>query len=226
MTRRRRRKSKPKRKPRSSSGFGIFLLGAIVGASSTLLYQGVMSDHPADIGSGIQGLITAATEKQKEAPAEAVVQEPPSLGEQLKYNYHDMLTNANFPSINLGRDELAEAEPKPTETFAEPAQTIAEPIETQPVNTQHVNINPQPEQSEYVLQVGSYKNFQQADRLKATLALHGIESYIQQSTVKDKGDYYRVRVGPYTQIAAMRRDEERLGQLGYHPIRYKLKSHS
>ncbi len=47
----------------------------------------------------------------------------------------------------------------------------------------------------YVLQVGSFSTAEDADRRRAELAMHGIESRIQRASVHDR-IYYRVRIGP------------------------------
>ncbi len=48
-----------------------------------------------------------------------------------------------------------------------------------------------------LLQVGAFQNENDADNLKAKLALIGIESRIQTTEVADKGVWHRVRVGPF-----------------------------
>jgi hypothetical protein len=47
----------------------------------------------------------------------------------------------------------------------------------------------------YILQAGSFTKLEDADRRRAQLALHGIESQIQRVTIDDK-TYHRVRIGP------------------------------
>ena len=47
----------------------------------------------------------------------------------------------------------------------------------------------------YVLQAGSFSTNEDADRRRAELALHGIESHIQRVKVNDK-NYHRVYIGP------------------------------
>jgi len=47
----------------------------------------------------------------------------------------------------------------------------------------------------YILQAGSFKNFADADRMKARLALLGVEAEIQRVTIDDN-TWHRVRVGP------------------------------
>lgn len=51
----------------------------------------------------------------------------------------------------------------------------------------------------YVLQVGSWRNFADADRVRAQLAMQGIESTIQKVSV-DADTWNRVRIGPITDL--------------------------
>ena len=48
----------------------------------------------------------------------------------------------------------------------------------------------------YILQVGSFQNHADAERLKARLALLGMVAHIQKVTVND-ATWHRVRLGPY-----------------------------
>lgn len=61
----------------------------------------------------------------------------------------------------------------------------------------------------YVLQVGSYKDFKEADRVRAQLALQGIESKVQRVSV-DNDTWHRVRIGPITDLKELNRIRERL----------------
>jgi cell division protein FtsN len=61
----------------------------------------------------------------------------------------------------------------------------------------------------YVLQVGSYKDFKEADRVRAQLALQGIESRVQRVSV-DNDTWHRVRIGPITDLKELNRIRERL----------------
>ena len=49
----------------------------------------------------------------------------------------------------------------------------------------------------YFLQAGSFSSADDADKLKAKLALLGIEASVQIATIPDKGVWHRVHVGPY-----------------------------
>lgn len=50
----------------------------------------------------------------------------------------------------------------------------------------------------YLLQVGSFRVYPEADSLKAQLALLGVESRIETVSGADNDTWHRVRVGPYT----------------------------
>jgi cell division protein FtsN len=59
----------------------------------------------------------------------------------------------------------------------------------------------------YVLQVGSFRNHRDADRLKAELALIGLRADIQVVSLGGEGTWHRVRLGPYKDPRAL--DEAR-----------------
>lgn len=61
----------------------------------------------------------------------------------------------------------------------------------------------------YALQVGSYRDFNEADRVRAQLALQGIESKVQRVSV-DNDTWHRVRVGPISDLAELNRIRDRL----------------
>jgi len=63
----------------------------------------------------------------------------------------------------------------------------------------------------YVLQAGSYRNFADADRVRAQLALQGIESKIQRVSI-DNDTWHRVRIGPISDLGELKRTRERLHQ--------------
>jgi cell division protein FtsN len=54
-----------------------------------------------------------------------------------------------------------------------------------------------PSRTQYYLQAGAFQNADDADNLKAQLALLGIEAQIKTTDVEGKGVYHRVRIGPF-----------------------------
>ena len=57
-----------------------------------------------------------------------------------------------------------------------------------------------PSKNRYFLQAGAFQNADDADNLKAKLALLGVEASAQSVDLAEKGIWHRVRVGPYTKI--------------------------
>ena len=68
---------------------------------------------------------------------------------------------------------------------------------------------PETRSGTYVLQVGSYKNFADADRVRAKLALLGIESNVQKVTV-DNDTWHRIRIGPISKLDDLNRMRQTL----------------
>lgn len=75
----------------------------------------------------------------------------------------------------------------------------------------------------YVLQAGSFASFGDADQLKARLALQGLIAHIQKVTIEGRGDFHRVRLGPYDRVEQLDAADQQLRALGMKPIRLKLK---
>jgi len=92
---------------------------------------------------------------------------------------------------------------------------------------QEKNVSPDTEQEDvvqpgvYVLQAGSFTDFQDADRRRAQLALQGVESRIQRVMIDDK-TYHRVRVGPTNDLDELNRLRNRLKQANIDVLRIRL----
>ena len=63
---------------------------------------------------------------------------------------------------------------------------------------------PETRRGTYVLQAGSYKNFADADRIRAQLALQGVESKVQKVSV-DNDTWHRIRIGPISKLDELNR---------------------
>ncbi len=63
---------------------------------------------------------------------------------------------------------------------------------------------PETRRGTYVLQAGSYKNFADADRIRAQLALQGVESKVQKVSV-DNDTWLRIRIGPVSKLDELNR---------------------
>ena len=66
----------------------------------------------------------------------------------------------------------------------------------------------------YYLQVGSFKDTEDAENLKAKIAMLGMEAYVQSADLSEKGMWHRVRVGPFTNIDTIKKTKSSLLQSG------------
>jgi cell division protein FtsN len=79
------------------------------------------------------------------------------------------------------------AQPAPKQAVSQPA---AKPAVSQPA-TKPADSTP------FLVQAGAFQNVDDAEKLKAKLALAGMEASVQKADVPGKGVWYRVRLGPY-----------------------------
>lgn len=74
----------------------------------------------------------------------------------------------------------------------------------------------------YILQVGSFQSFAEADKLKANLALLGVESDIQQVKVNNGTTWNRVRIGPIQNLAQLNTLRAQLAEHHIKPLVIKI----
>lgn len=75
----------------------------------------------------------------------------------------------------------------------------------------------------YVLQVGSFRRHQDADRLKAELALIGLRADIQVVSIGGEDTWHRVRLGPYKDLRILDETRDRLSEHNLQAIVLKEK---
>lgn len=73
----------------------------------------------------------------------------------------------------------------------------------------------------YVLQVGSYRNFVDADRVRAKLAIQGVESNIQKVSI-DNDVWHRVRIGPINNLSKLEDTRRKLREAQIDALVIKL----
>lgn len=78
----------------------------------------------------------------------------------------------------------------------------------------------------YFLQVGAFQTEQEADNMKAKLALQGMEAIVQTATIPDKGVWHRVRVGPFTELEQINKARSELAKNGFNGDLIKVRSNA
>jgi cell division protein FtsN len=133
---------------------------------------------------------------------------------------------ASMQSALDDNDESAAAEPEerkePRFTFYDRLPNFEVIIPEQEPDVE-VDAAPQAvlEPGLYVLQAGSFSAYNDADRRRAELALHGIESQIQRVTIDDK-TYHRVRIGPTSDLNKLNMLRSRLRTAKIDVLRIRL----
>jgi cell division protein FtsN len=176
------------------------LFGLAVGLSvAAAVYMKDRRPDPADAQPQPASLQNALDDNGELAAGGAA--EPPPVEpadeeterEVKRFTFYDILPN--FEVITREETPVAEAD-------ATTPQAIVEP-------------------GVYVLQAGSFSTHNDADRRRAELALHGIESHIQRVKVNDR-NYHRVYIGPTDDLDQLNMLRSRLRAAQIDVLRIRL----
>lgn len=75
----------------------------------------------------------------------------------------------------------------------------------------------------YLLQAGSFRRNEDADRRRAELILKGFEASIQSVNLDSGDSWHRVMIGPYNNLNAMHRAQDQLAGNGIETLPIKMK---
>ena len=78
-------------------------------------------------------------------------------------------------------------------------------------------------QKQYLLQAGSFRSSEDADRLKASLALLGVQSSIQSVSI-NSDTWHRVRIGPFNDTRQLHKTLDTLKNNNIHAMTMELKN--
>ncbi|HEU0220446.1 MAG TPA: SPOR domain-containing protein [Gallionella sp.] len=147
----------------------------------------VIAKPPAEVAKPMAPTGTAAPNAPSATAASGVVDGKP------RFEFYKVLTDKQDAAV------------------AAPAKPADKP---QPAKPQTTDNKPVAANEPYFLQAGSFSNADDAEKLKAKLALLGIEASIQTATIPDKGVWHRVRMGPYKNTDEMNHARGLLKQNG------------
>lgn len=183
-------------KKSSPSRFLPFFLGALLGSGITTL--ALYLNRPAP------PLPQPATPSKAEvAPApcpEPQTAEATQPRDAKDFNFYGVLEQAPVPPVRPDLEQV----PLPPNAVPPGVSATAQPQE-KPTPTEAV---PQ------YLQIASFKTAADADALKARIALAGITVEVIATELADKGTYYRVRIGPFSNRAEADKARGQLSQAG------------
>lgn len=147
--------------------------------------------------------------KDRGPEPEVVEPEPASLQDALD-------DNGETPPAEEGKEE----EPRFTFYDILPNVEVVTPEKTE---TRESRAPPEAvvEPGTYVLQAGSFSTHQDADKRRAELGMHGIESHIQRVKVNDR-NYHRVYIGPTDDLDELNMLRSRLRAAQIDVLRIRL----
>lgn len=205
QARRKPSKSRSGRTGGGRSGIGMLLAGMVIGSLATLLWHGASTGG--GVGAGVRQMFKGGDSRPPAPPAGPADAQPSRDKPATDFTFFTVL-----PEIEVVAPSPADAEPDAAETGAESQPKPGpEPAAASPA-------------SQFMLQAGSFRNMSDADRLKANLAFRGMVSSIQKVSIQGRGDFYRVRLGPFPTYQAMVKVDEQLGRAGIKALRLKMKS--
>ena len=132
------------------------------------------------------------------------------------------LQNALDDNGEMSAPEPAEEKEEPRFTFYDILPNV-EVVTPEKTETRESSAPPQAvvEPGTYVLQAGSFSTHQDADKRRAELGMHGIESHIQRVKVNDR-NYHRVYIGPTDDLDELNMLRSRLRAAQIDVLRIRL----
>ena len=137
--------------------------------------------------------------------------EPESLKTTIDSNGDSVATQTGSVESPKDRFDFYKMLPAFEMIIADEEPDIDEDVEPQAIDEPGV----------YLLQAGSFSTHDDADRRRAQLALHGIESRVQRAKV-NKRDYFRVYVGPIEDLDELNVTRSRLRAAKIDVMRIRL----
>jgi cell division protein FtsN len=120
------------------------------------------------------------------------------------FDFYNILPNKEINISEWVAEEVTVQEPPSTQLDEEGPSQQNTIVATTPF--------PMEENSVYILQVGSFKQLEAADQVKAQLALLGVMADIQRVVINGQDTLYRVRIGPYGDAEQLNQARLRLQQ--------------
>ena len=198
-------KSRVNRKQKKSlPGYMWLLSGLAIGLFvAFIVYLDKQPENDKDFGSAVQlELEKLKQQSKKKEPVDKKVSSAAKDKEkkEQKFNFYTIL-----PELEV---LIPESETRPPDVKK---KTVSN-------NTKSTN-SPS---KQYVLQVGSFQNLNDAEKLKANLAFLGLEANIQHVTVNRQA-WHRVRTGPYQNKQQLYKNQKLLKKNDINAISMELK---
>jgi hypothetical protein len=194
--------------PSRKSGFGGTLFGIFIGVALGLSLAAVVAFYLLKAGNPY------ASPTPAREPARDVAKDSPrsgradASGEKPRFDFYKILPGVEEPRVpKPGAQDKAVAKLDERALQAEKADKAAADKAAADKAAKA------PER--FWLQAGSFSTESDAENLRARLALAGWEAAIQPVSLPDKGQRYRVRLGPYDNTEELNRMKTELAKRGF-----------
>lgn len=172
------------------------------------LFTGIMA------GLFIAFLYHLATRPQTPVPDSSgnqLAQEKPAANNKPKFDFYAVLPQME---VIIPKNE----EPS-TSSTSRPSQPAASTPRTTPPAT---NVRPAANE-QFLLQAGSFRRTEDADRRRGELILHGLNARIQSVDMNNGETWYRVMSGPYDNQGTLQQAQDKLGAAGIETLAIRAK---
>ncbi len=174
---------------RSVPGWVWLLVGGALGAGALFLYQAQRGDNAPEPVEP-----SAEIGSGPEASPEAEQEEEPA------YEFHELLME---DQVSVPKEDLAQGDERRTEEEDEEAIARTERFE---------------QGQTYLLQAGSFRKHEDAESLRATLALVGLPAQIHTVQLDGGEEWHRVRVGPFEEKDRLEKARLRMKENDIQPM--------
>ncbi|MGB4468077.1 MAG: SPOR domain-containing protein [Azovibrio sp.] len=194
------RKPAPRKKSAGGTLIGMFI-GLVLGVVLAAGVVWYMNKSPTPFVNKVQQAPSSSTKPDQ--PPVALPGKPGDPVPEKRFQFYDILPGK------------AEALPGKAEAVA--GKELPRTAEVKPADAKDPGEEPKaaaekPGKPHY-LQAGSFSRAEDADNLKANLAMMGLEASVQQVMVQDK-TYFRLRLGPYTKLEDANKVRSELAKAG------------
>ncbi len=179
--------------PKPSLGIMPFLTGLSLGLFVAFFVY-LQGQKPAG-----ESLLPQKQAAQQDTSAKKQSEEKASSGIRPRFDFYTILPES----------EVKVPEWEPDSDGETPAQNSGTPEAAHPAS--------------YILQVGSFQKYEDADRVKARLALLGIQAEIQRVVINGQNVWFRVRVGPLKAGKALKQTQSLLSENGMDSLLLKIR---
>jgi cell division protein FtsN len=183
---------------RGLPGWAMLTIGLIIGLFVAFLVY--LDDLDAPPSSAVE---RPGDQRTEDAPDEASPAAEKDSGEEAhgpRFEFYSIL-----PELEVVVPDAGDSGPAPSETRTPEA---APPPDTES-ETASAPASEPAQDTTFYLQAGSFQQAEQADSMKARIALLGLDVAIQTVTISGER-WHRVRVGPYSEKARLRSAQKRL----------------